>query len=57
MTTDHLHFEIWDTVSPDGAPTAHAVRVPPYPSLVMGYLRAIGADDSQLPDWDTAGED
>jgi murein DD-endopeptidase MepM/ murein hydrolase activator NlpD len=53
LTTDHLHFEIWDTFSPDGSPTATAVRVPPYSSLVTSYLRAIGADEAHMPDWDT----
>lgn len=54
LTTDHLHFEIWDTISPDGAPTSSAVRVPPYSSLVLAYLRRLGAEPAQTPAWDSA---
>ncbi|XBQ16580.1 MAG: M23 family metallopeptidase [Oceanicaulis sp.] len=52
-TTDHLHFEIWDTVSPDGT-SAGATRVPPYSSLVVSYLRKLGEEEDDLPDWDEA---
>lgn len=52
-TTDHLHFEIHDTVSPDGD-SAAAMRVPPYSSLVMAYLRRLSADPALYPEWEEA---
>ena len=52
-TTDHLHFEIHDTVSPDGD-TASSMRVPPYSSLVVAYLRRLSADEAMYPDWEEA---
>ena len=52
-TTDHLHFEIHDTMSPDGA-TAASTRVPPHSSLVMAYLRRLGAPPEHVPAWDEA---
>ncbi|MBI1265739.1 MAG: hypothetical protein GC187_13535 [Alphaproteobacteria bacterium] len=54
MTTDHLHFEIRDTIDPDGSLTASSIPVPPYSSLVMSYLRHIGADEDDMPDWEEA---
>lgn len=54
MTTDHLHFEIRDTIDPDGSLTASSIPVPPYSSLVMSYLRHIGADEADIPDWEEA---
>jgi hypothetical protein len=54
MTTDHLHFEIRDTIDPDGSFTASSIPVPPYSSLVMSYLRYIGADEADFPDWEEA---
>ncbi|WBQ09494.1 M23 family metallopeptidase [Hyphomonadaceae bacterium ML37] len=54
MTTDHLHFEIRDTIDPDGSFTASSIPVPPYSSLVMSYLRYIGAAEDDIPDWEEA---
>ncbi|MEQ8404009.1 MAG: M23 family metallopeptidase [Oceanicaulis sp.] len=52
-TTDHLHFEIHDTVSPDGL-TAASMRVPPYTSLVTAYLDRLSADPALYPEWEEA---
>ena len=52
-TTDHLHFEIHDTVSPDGV-SVTSTRVPPYSSLVFAYLRRLGAEDALYPEWEEA---
>lgn len=52
-TTEHLHFEIHDTVSPDGD-TAASMRVPPYSSLVMAYLDRLSADPALDPEWEEA---
>ncbi|MGX6648754.1 M23 family metallopeptidase [Maricaulaceae bacterium MS644] len=52
-TTEHLHFEIHDTVSPDGD-TAASMRVPPYSSLVTAYLDRLSADPALYPEWEEA---